>query len=108
MFFLMQNPSGQSTIWDILTPFIIVFFIMWLLVIRPQRKEQKRREEMLKNMKKGDRVVTSSGILGKVTKIKEDRIEVKVDESTDSKITFLRSAIVSVVEKEDKVEEESK
>ncbi|NUM33209.1 MAG: preprotein translocase subunit YajC [Candidatus Brocadiae bacterium] len=106
MFFLMQPPAGgQSTIWDILTPFIIVFFIMWLLVIRPQRKEQKKREEMLLALKKGDRVVTNAGIIGKVVKIKEEKVEIKVDESNDTKITFLRSAILNVVEDKEKEDE---
>ena len=105
MFFLMQPPGGQSNIWDILTPFIIVFFIMWLLVIRPQRKEQKKREEMLLTLKKGDRVITNAGIIGKVVKIKEEKVEIKVDESNDTKITFLRSAILNVMEEKEKEEE---
>jgi len=106
MFFLMQTAQGGQSIWDILAPFIIVFFIMWLLVIRPQRKEQKQRDEMLKALKKGDKVVTSSGIIGKVFKIKDDRVDIKVDESNDTKITFLRSAIVNVLEQKEQKEEE--
>lgn len=102
MFFLMQPPNGgQSNIWDILAPFIIVFFIMWLLVIRPQRKEQKKREDMLKALKKGDRVVTNAGIIGKVVRIREEKVEIKVDESSDIKITFLRSAILNVMEEKE-------
>jgi preprotein translocase subunit YajC len=81
---------------------------MWLFLIRPQRKEQKRREQMMHNLKKGDLILTSGGIVGKVVKFKEDRVEVKVDESHDTKVTFLRSAIVSVLTKEEKEAEGTK
>lgn len=111
-FFLMGPPQGegqpQFSWFDFLMPFFLVFFIMWLLVIRPQRKEQRKREDMLSNLKKGDTVVTNGGVLGKVVKIKEDRVEVKVDEAHDVKMTFLRSAIISVISKEEKESEETK
>ncbi len=110
-FFLMgPTAEGQSPFsWsEFLMPFILVFFIMWLFLIRPQRKEQKKREEMLSSMRKGDTVVTNGGIVGKVVKLKEDRIEIKVDESHDIKMTFLRSAVLNVIAKDEKEPEETK
>lgn len=100
---LMATPEGgQPNLLDFLTPFFIVFFIMWLLVIRPQRKEQKNRQLMLDNLKKGDRVITTGGIVGTVMKIKEDKVELKVNESANTKITFLRSAVARVIEAKNK------
>ena len=101
-FLLMGGGNAQGNPIEFFIPFLVVFFIMWLLVMRPMRKEKKQREEMLKNLKKGDRVVTNGGIIGKITKIKEDRVELKVDESNNTKITFLRSAVISLIEETNK------
>lgn len=110
-FFLMSSPTeqGQTGILQLLFPFVAVFFIMWLIVIRPYRKEQRERMQMLQNVKKGDIVVTTGGIIGKVVKVKDDRIEIKVDESTGTKIYFLKSAIISIsASKESRDSKESK
>ena len=96
-FFLMANPKGGPTnIFDLMVPFLLVFFIMGLFVWLPGRKEQKAREAMLKGLRKGDEIITHGGIMGKVTKIKGDYVEIKVDESNNTKITFLRSAVMRV------------
>lgn len=105
-FFLMGGPGQGSEGLSFLIPFVMVFFIMWLLVMRPMKKERKQREEMLKNLKKGDKVATNGGIIGKITKMKNEEIELKVDESNNTKITFLRSAIINVLEQQDDKKEE--
>ena len=92
-FFLMTSQQGNASLFDLLTPFIVIFFIMWFLVIRPQKKEQKKRQEMLDSIKKGDKIVTNGGIVGKITKIKENKIEVKVDDSNNVKITDRKSVV---------------
>ena len=50
-------------------PFILIFVIMWFLIIRPQQRRVKAHQEMIKNVRRGDTVVTSGGIIGKVTKV---------------------------------------
>lgn len=72
----------------------LMFGFMWFFVIRPQKKEEKRKKEMLSALKKGDGVITTSGILGTVSSIKEDTVIVKVGDGT--RMEFLRSAIGSV------------
>ncbi|TES87162.1 preprotein translocase subunit YajC, partial [Candidatus Aerophobetes bacterium] len=61
-----------------LIPLMLIFVIFYFLLILPQRKKQKQHKEMVKNLKKGDRVVTTGGVYGTVTRIKPDHVEVEV------------------------------
>lgn len=76
-----------------IAPFLVLFLLYMLLVGRPQQKEQKRREEFLKNLKKNVKVVTNSGLIGTVVDISADGklVTLRVDDTT--RIRFLRSAI---------------
>lgn len=76
--------------------FLMLGLVMYFLMLRPQSKERKKREAMLSAVKKNDRVVTIGGILGTVISVKDDEITLKVDESSNTKITFTRSAIQRV------------
>ncbi len=69
--------------------------LMYFLLIYPQRKEDKRKKSMLASLQKGDSIVTSSGIVGTIASIKEDRVFVNVGDGT--RIEFLRSAISQVI-----------
>ena len=85
------------------TPFpLIVIGLFFFLMIsnRGGNKDKKAREAMLKQLKRGDRVPTIGGILGTVLRAEETRVEVKVDETNNTKIWFARSAIQRVVEQE--------
>ncbi|MCD2175197.1 preprotein translocase subunit YajC [Rhizobium sp. C4] len=77
-------------------PFLLIFVVMYFLIIRPQRTQLKRREEMLNNVRRGDQVVTGGGILGKVTKVFEDEKEVEVEIADGVKIRVVRSLITEV------------
>jgi preprotein translocase subunit YajC len=62
-----------------LLPFILIFVIMYFLILRPQQRRVKTHQEMVKNVRRGDTVVTSGGLLGKVTKvIDDDQLEVEI------------------------------
>jgi preprotein translocase subunit YajC len=62
-----------------LLPFVLIFVIMYFLILRPQQKRVKQHQEMVKNVRRGDTVVTSGGLVGKVTKVIDDeQIEVEV------------------------------
>ncbi len=82
--FAMMAPSGQQggaqiTMFVIqIAAFIAIFYF---ILIRPQRQQQKRHEEMLKQVKRGDEVVTAGGIVGEVVHVKDDRITIKSGES---------------------------
>jgi preprotein translocase subunit YajC len=82
---------------------IFGIIIIYVMMILPKRKQDKQRQQMLENMKRGDEVETIGGIIGKVVDAKPDRVLVKVDESSNSKIWFRRSAIAKIVEEDAKV-----
>ncbi|MBF0484022.1 MAG: preprotein translocase subunit YajC [Candidatus Omnitrophica bacterium] len=89
------QPAGNALIQ--MFPFVVVFFIFYFLVIRPQNKQQKELEARRKNLQKDDEVITSSGIHGVVTLIKDKTVVLRVDEKV--KIEFEKEAIISVVKK---------
>ena len=84
---------------------VLVFGVMWLFFIRPQSKERKKMEEMRKTLKKGDRVMTSAGILGTVTNIDETGTTVTVRTGSTTFIDFDKQAILRVINAEVKAEE---
>ena len=65
--------------WSLLLMLALMFLVMWLFMIRPQRQQQKKLEEMRNSLKKGDKVVTAGGIYGTVADVDERTILVKVD-----------------------------
>ncbi len=73
-------------------PLILMFGVFYFLLIRPQQKKEKDKQAMIQNIKKGDRVVTSGGILGTVVGVKDNIVVLKVGDG-DTKIEFLKSAI---------------
>ena len=75
-------------------PFVLIFVIMYFLIIRPQRAQLKKRQEMLSAVRRGDTVVTGGGFVGKVTKVIDDN-ELEVDLG-GTKVTALRSTIAEV------------
>ena len=74
---------------------VIFYFIAW----RPQAKERRAREEMLKAIKSGDPVLTTSGIFAVVSSVKEDHVILKLDEKGNVKVRFSRAAIQAVLPK---------
>jgi preprotein translocase subunit YajC len=82
-------------------PLIIVVMVFMLFgTNKSKRTEQKKRDEMLKNMKRGDRVMTIGGILGTVVDVRDSEVMLKVDESSNTKIKFTRDAIKRVVDED--------
>ena len=87
MLTLLQAASGQASAaapqggssWSMFIMLALVFVVMWLFMIRPQRKQQKELEKFRSELKKGDRVVTAGGIYGTVADIQDKSILIKVD-----------------------------
>lgn len=91
-----QQPAPGSGLWS-MVPFILMFVIMWFLLFRPQRRQQKEREMMISNLKKHDHVLTSGGIFGIVDRVKDDEVVLTIDEKNDVRVRVAKSAIAGVV-----------
>jgi preprotein translocase subunit YajC len=74
-----------------LAPMLLIIGVMYLLVLRPQMRKQKEVQKMLSELKKGDDVVTTGGVLGKITGIKDDEVVLQVQEGV--RLRVLRSAV---------------
>ena len=85
----------QGNLLQVLFPFILVFVIFYLLIILPSRKKQKRHQEMVEQLKSGDKIVTTGGIFGTVMGVQQDRIEVKV--SGNVKIEITKGAVGTIL-----------
>ena len=79
-------------------PLILIFAIMYFLLIRPQQKKVKEHRAMVEALRRGDRVVTQGGVIGKVSKVKDDgEIEVEIAEGV--RVLVVRSTIAQVLSK---------
>lgn len=74
----------------------LIFAIFYFLLLRPQAKERRRHDEMLKAIAKGDEIITNGGIIGKVVHLEEDRLTIRTGENT--RLTVDRSRIATVVD----------
>ena len=83
--------SPQSPVWMM----VIVVVIMYFLVLRPQQKRAKEHQELVKNLRRGDTVVTSGGLVGKVTKVVDDE-QVEVEISSGVRVRQMRSMVSGV------------
>jgi len=81
-------------------PIILLVIVFYFFMFRSKKGEQHKREEMLKTLKKGDEVQTIGGEFGRVMDTKDDRVLLKVDESSNTKIWYARSAIHRVMGEE--------
>ena len=83
-----------------MAPLILMFAAMYFLLIAPQRKKQKEHEKMLTQLKAGDEVVTTGGIYGTITSVKDDRFVVRIGEN-NAKVEVGKGFISTVVRKAD-------
>jgi len=93
--FAQSATGGAPDMLISVLPFVLIFVIMYFLIIRPQRAQQKRRAEMLAAVRRGDTVVTGGGLVGKITKVIDDS-EVEVDLGGGLKVTALKATLADV------------
>ena len=79
-----------------LVPWILIFGVFWFFLIRPQRKQQKQHQQMLDELEVGDEVVTAGGIRGKIIKIQDDSVRLRI--STDVDIDLMKNSVSRLVE----------
>jgi preprotein translocase subunit YajC len=78
-----------------LLPFILIFVIMYFLILRPQQRRVKQHQEMVKSLRRGDTVVTTGGLIGKITKVVDEN-EIEVQIADDTRIRQMRAMIAEV------------
>jgi len=87
--------DGVGAIFNMLVPFVLIFVIFYFLVVMPQKKQQKKLQEMLGSLQKGDRVITSSGIFGRVTEVRNDSFKIEI--APKVVVSVQKSAVISRV-----------
>jgi preprotein translocase subunit YajC len=97
-------PAGGSDMLVSLLPFIAIFVIMYFLILRPQQKRVKTHTEMVKNLRRGDTVITNGGVIGKIAKVIDDH-EVEVEIADGVKIRQVRQMVTEVRAKGEPVKE---
>lgn len=78
-------------------PLVLIFAVFYFLLIRPQQQRQRELRQALASLKRGDRVVTGGGIIGKVQKLREGSNEIEVEIAPNVTVTVLRETITSVL-----------
>jgi len=97
--------GGSTDMITSLLPFILIFVIMYFLILRPQQKRVKQHAEMVKNVRKGDTVITSGGLVGRVTKVvDDDQVEIEVADGV--RVRQMRSMVSDVRAKGEPVKDD--
>ena len=82
--------------WTTLVPLVLIGVVFYFILLRPQQKRAKEHANLLKGIKAGDKVVTSSGIVGVVVAVKERTVSLR---SADTKLEILKSAVAEISER---------
>ena len=92
-----QEGGGQAnegSIFDAALPAVLIGAVLWFLVFAPERKARRTRQEMLGSVKKGDKIITTGGLHGRVEELKENEVVIRAGEA---RLTFSRSSIHEIV-----------
>jgi len=79
---MLQEPARTGGGLISILPLVILFFLFWIMIIVPQRRQAKAHLEMVQALQKGDQVVTAGGLVGVITAIRDDQVEVRTGTST--------------------------
>lgn len=89
-------PPPVETAWTSMIPMALIFVVMYFLLIRPQNKRRKEQENLVSGVKKGEEVLTTSGIFGIITQINESDNTVMLKISNDTEIKVLKNTIADI------------
>ena len=90
------GPAGLGALAQFV-PLILIFAIMYFLMIRPQQKKAAQHREMVAALKKGDTVVTQGGLIGRITAVRDEELEIEI--ATGVKVRALRGTISALAQK---------
>ena len=80
------EPEGGASIWPTIIFLGLIFGLMYLILIRPQRKKQKEHQQLVEELMKGDRVITAGGIYGQIESLSDDSIVIKVESGATMRV----------------------
>jgi preprotein translocase subunit YajC len=103
--FAQSSPFGGDTL-GMLIPFVLIIVMMYFLILRPQQKRVKDHQELVKNLRRGDTVVTSGGLVGKVTKVVDDE-QIEVEIADGVRVRQVRSMVSNVRAKGEPVKDDA-
>lgn len=89
-------PSAGASFFVQTIPLVLIFVIFWFLLIRPQQKRMKEHQAQIAAVKKGDRVVTGGGLIGKVTKVSDTEVEIELAQGV--RVAAVKSTLSQVVD----------
>tara|TARA_Y100001935_G_C16826767_1_gene277434 strand:- start:140 stop:442 length:303 start_codon:yes stop_codon:yes gene_type:complete len=92
-----QSATQQPSMLASFIPLILIFFIFYFLLIRPQQKKQKEHKILLESIKRGDEILTSGGIVGKVVKAEEEKLTVEISNGVN--VILYRSTVADIINK---------
>lgn len=99
--------GGGGDLLGMLLPLVMIMGVFWFLLIRPQQKRMKEHQALISNVRRGDTIVTSGGIVGKVAKVVDDT-EIDVDVAENVRMRFQKAAITEVRTKGEPAKEPAK
>ena len=92
-----QAAAQQPSMLASFIPLILIFLIFYFLLIRPQQKKQKEHKVLLDSIQRGDEILSSGGILGKVIKVDNNKLTVEISKGVN--VTMIRSTVADVIKK---------
>ena len=98
-------PGAGGGLMQMMMPMVFIIGIMYFMMIRPQQRKEKERRQMIESLKSGAKVVFGGGLVGTVTNVKETTFVIKLADNV--KIEALRGSVSKVLEKGDRVEDDS-
>ncbi len=94
-FLTVAAPANAQPGWTGIIPFVLMALIFWFLIIRPQMKRQKEHREKIGGLKKGDKVVTAGGLIGKIIKVDDDYADVELAQGV--RVKAVKSTIGDII-----------
>lgn len=85
-----QEGADAPPFWVSMVPLLVMIFVFWFILLRPQMKQEKQREKMRKGLEKGDEVFTNGGLVGTIVSVKENTVMIRSDET---KLEVLKSSV---------------
>ena len=101
-------PESISSNWTSIVPMLLIFVVFYFLLIRPQEKRRKQQLELVNSVKKGEKIITNTGLFGTVTKINESDNTIMLQIASEVEVQFLKTSIADILSRSNKNLEEEK